>query len=370
MLGHKGASVHVREMARALHGLGADVIVASSRVQDEGASLTAGVAVCEIPPVVPLRLSEAALAGAVADQRARVLDLCRDIRPDVVYERFALFSDAGVRAARRLGIPHLLEVNSPLRAEARRWRTLPHEQIAEKMEREVCRDTRRILCVSAGVATAIAGWALPAKVEVLPNAIAPRLFEEPAALAGHDVPTIGFAGSLKPWHGIETMLDAAVAVVGARPVVRFEIVGDGPLLGAVRESGLVPRHVTLHGAVDHDRAAALIRTWDIGLAPYDYQPGFYFSPLKVLEYMAAGICPVASDQGQIRSLLGGGSRGVLVAPNDHEALTSALLDLLDDRPRIAELARAARGYVLARHTWERNASRVLELAALARSRAA
>lgn len=370
VLGHKGASVHVREMAGALHAAGAEVVVVSSRVHDAGASFEAGVALCAIPPVLPRECPQAALRAAIADQRDAVLELCRRLRPDIVYERFALFSDAGVHAARMCGIPHVLEVNSPLRAEAERWRVLPHEPIAVEMEQDVCRATDRILCVSDGVASAVAEWAGPTKIEVLPNAIARRLFCHPAALADHETPTIGFAGSLKPWHGIDTMLRALVAVLEACPDVQCEIVGDGPMLGVVRDSALDPKRLTVHGAVDHATAVALMQTWDVGLAPYAYQPGFYFSPLKVLEYMAAGICAVASDQGQIRSLLGDGARGVLVEPDDHHALAAALIDLLGDRPRIAALAVKARAYVLANHTWERNAARVLDIAAFLRSRAA
>ena len=52
--------------------------------------------------------------------------------------------------------------------------------------------------------------------------------------------------------------------------------------------------------------------WDVGVAPYLPLDDFYFSPLKVLEYMAVGLCPVASDLGDLPALLGDGGRGLLV----------------------------------------------------------
>jgi len=88
-------------------------------------------------------------------------------------------------------------------------------------------------------------------------------------------------------------------------------------------------------------------------------PGFYFSPLKVLEYMAAGICPVASDVGEIGALLGRGSRGVLLEPGSVDALAAALVELAGDRERARRLGARARDYVLAHHRWRDNAERVL-----------
>jgi glycosyltransferase involved in cell wall biosynthesis len=100
--------------------------------------------------------------------------------------------------------------------------------------------------------------------------------------------------------------------------------------------------------------------WDVGVAPYHPVPDFYFSPLKVLEYMAAGCCVAASDLGQIRVLLGNGDRGVLVPPGDPDELAGALLQLAREPRRAAELAARGRRFVLSRHTWVRNARTVLD----------
>jgi glycosyltransferase involved in cell wall biosynthesis len=99
--------------------------------------------------------------------------------------------------------------------------------------------------------------------------------------------------------------------------------------------------------------------WDVGLAPYLPLPDFYFSPLKVVEYMAAGACPVASDLGQIRPLLGAGDRGVLVEPGNGRALATAIVDLACDPARASALGERAARYVLASRTWSQNARRAL-----------
>jgi glycosyltransferase involved in cell wall biosynthesis len=104
---------------------------------------------------------------------------------------------------------------------------------------------------------------------------------------------------------------------------------------------------------------------DVGLAPYISCRDFYFSPLKVYEYMAAGLAVVASDMGQIAEVVDQGVDGWLCPPDDPHAWTMALR-LLHENPGMGpSLGRAARQKVLARHTWDAVALRVLDLAAAA-----
>lgn len=371
VLGHKGASVHLREMAGAMADLGAEVVIASSRTEALGAAIRPAVRVIEIPAVVGDGRSVGTVRRALASQRRAVRDVCLDVAPDIVYERFALFSDAGVRAAAGERLPHLLEVNSPLRAEARRWRTLPHPELAAELERAVCTGSERIFCVSSAVADAVCQWVTRDRVDVIPNGVAARLFASPATPPGSGPVTIGFAGSLKPWHGVETMMAALARVFDAGGDVRVEVAGAGPMLDAVRTHALPPERVSILGPLDHETVTSRMRMWHIGLAPYVRQPRFYFSPLKVLEYMASEVCPIASDLGQIHTLLGGGQRGVLVPAGDRAALASALASMVADPAAAARKAAAARAYVIATHTWRGNAARVIDLAGrVARRRAA
>jgi glycosyltransferase involved in cell wall biosynthesis len=155
------------------------------------------------------------------------------------------------------------------------------------------------------------------------------------------------------------LLDACATARTAEPTLHLEVVGDGPLEHLVRTHDLADDGLTVHGAVPHRRAIELMRGWDVGLAPYLSLDGFYFSPLKVVEYMAAGLCPVASALGEIPSLLGDGSRGVLVPAGDPDRLSAALIRLARNRETAHERGRRARRYVMQTHTWERNAGAVL-----------
>jgi glycosyltransferase involved in cell wall biosynthesis len=81
--------------------------------------------------------------------------------------------------------------------------------------------------------------------------------------------------------------------------------------------------------------------WDVGLAPYTAMEGFYFSPLKLAEYMAAGLCPIVSSIGGLAETVRHGEAGVVIPPDDPQALADALLALDRDRPRLRELGRRA-----------------------------
>jgi glycosyltransferase involved in cell wall biosynthesis len=354
VLGHKGASVHVRELIGALHRTGAEVHVASPRVAPEGDRLEAPVALHAIQPVLPKAHSDAAALGATVDRQAEeVFELAQALRVDAVYERFSLYSAAGARAAAALGVRHVVEVNAPLREEAARFRVLPHAEAAVRLEREALRDAERVLAVSAPLARRLVAGGVPADVvEVLPNAVDCERFAPPTRDPERFI--VGFAGSLKPWHGIEVLVQALAAV----PEAHLEVVGHGPCLDALDD--LPPERLTRLGTLRHDDATAAMSRWDAGLAPYLPLEGFWFSPLKVLEYMAAGCCPVVSDLGDARDVLGDGHRGVLVAPGDAAALAEAVRALARDRARARRLGSAARAWVAEERTWAAVAERVLD----------
>jgi glycosyltransferase involved in cell wall biosynthesis len=99
---------------------------------------------------------------------------------------------------------------------------------------------------------------------------------------------------------------------------------------------------------------AQLHRMDVGVAPYPATEPCYFSPLKVYEYLAAGLPVVASRVGQLPAVLGpdgGEPLGELVRPGDSAALAAALAGLRADVDRRRRLRTATRAAALERHTW-------------------
>jgi glycosyltransferase involved in cell wall biosynthesis len=82
--------------------------------------------------------------------------------------------------------------------------------------------------------------------------------------------------------------------------------------------------------VPHEDIPQWLGAMDLTVAPYVPLPDFYFSPLKIVESLAAGKPVVAPRLGQIVELLGDGIAGALYTPGSVEECAEAICSLLDD----------------------------------------
>ena len=120
----------------------------------------------------------------------------------------------------------------------------------------------------------------------------------------------------------------------------------------------------------HQAVPGLLAYADVGVAPYPELEDFYFCPLKVIEYLTAGLPVVASDLGDMAELVAHGQTGLLVAPGDTRALAHALTELHADPRQRARFGARARRRAETRHGWEVSAQRVEGFIAQAAARRA
>ena len=294
---------------------------------------------------------------------------------DFIYERYALFAHAGEALARELGVPHLLEVNAPLAEEQERTRGLLLKELARESERRVLEGSDAVIVVSRRLAEFAVGCGVAVeRVHVLPNAVDPRRFTGPAVpgplpgplaarLSGRNV--IGFVGTLKPWHGIETLIDAFALLRARHERAHLLIVGDGPGRAALVDQ--VARHgledaVTFTGAVAHDEIPGHLAAMDVAVAPGTPSENFYFSPIKLFEYLAAGRPVVAGAIGQIEELVTDGETALLFEPGRSDRLAATLERLVTDPALGRRIGENGRAWVCRERTWAANAARVVEIA--------
>lgn len=357
VFGTKGASVHVQEVVREFIRRGAHVTVFATRT---GADRPADLDRVEL---VHRPITTKETAEREAAQHAVGSEFAFQITAggfDLVYERYSLFSTALAQAA-PAGVPGILEVNAPLIDEQRTHRHLVDEKLAHRALVEQTSAAAHTIAVSAMVADWVVGTTGGAEVTVVPNGVnTDRIVPGEDPLEG-DRPTVVFVGTLKPWHGVETLVEAAAL---AQQNWDLCIIGHGPqseiLRARVKDAGLQHR-VSFTGAVTPEAVPGFLTGCSIATAPYPAvaTEDSYFSPLKVYEYLAAGLPVVASAIGQIPQILEGTDAGVLVPPSDAQALADAIDELVIDAERRNRMARNARALAVSRHSWSKAVDTIL-----------
>jgi hypothetical protein len=124
--GSKGASIHVQSVIQVLLERGHEVHLVTPRVGGEAPST---VTVHDLPAIGKGDKAEREVRARLSD--AEVATVLEAVDPDLVYERYSLWSAATMEHAASRGIPGVIEVNAPLIDEQAEHRTLLDREAAE-----------------------------------------------------------------------------------------------------------------------------------------------------------------------------------------------------------------------------------------------
>ncbi len=352
--GTLGGSVHVQAVAEGLAALGHEVHVATRRETGH----------------VDARVHWHAIGAPANRPQLRLLrsravrSLALQVQPDVVIERYHNFGGEGVLAARAVDAPVVLEVNAPI---------IDHE------------GSRKALVDRMLVVQPMKKWRTwqvdHADLVVTPSAaIVPsdvprsRILElewgaDTEKFAPHAAGSVPwprqpgsidcvFAGAFRAWHGAIQLVEAMrILHTQGRAMYRAVLIGDGPERPAAQGAAAGFNGVLFTGPIPHARMPAALAAADIGVAPFDVSQhpaltlDFYWSPLKIFEYMASGLPVVAPAIRRLRSLVADGTEGTLYEPATPEALAKAL-STLDNEVRRAAMGTAARDRAVREYSWQ------------------
>ena len=412
VFGRKGCSIHVQEVIRALLQRGHHVTLIAARLGGDPPADLAQVPLQRLPAIPKQDRAQREQAELAINLNLRfALEKAGPF--DLVYERYSLWSFAAMEYGRDHTIPAVLEVNAPLIEEQARYRQLVYPQKAQWVARRTFTASSALVAVSQGVADYLATFPETGdRVHVIPNGVnVARFVGHPnsgdgrghgvvqdgqvAALPqvgrGHDVVqpgyvaalpqvgrghpaptsapmslfTVGFVGTMKTWHGLPTLMAAFRRLYDSCPQARLLMVGDGPArsdCAAEMEQHGLGAAVQWVGAVEPEQIPHWLAQMDVAVAPYPPLEQFYFSPLKVYEYMAAGLPVIASDIGQLRQVITPGETGLLVPPGDVEALVQALLQLQQNPVLRQRLGQQAQRQIATHHTWLQVVDRICNVA--------
>lgn len=306
--GHGSASIHVVEFTAALARLGHEVVVFCVNGQGKVEAAAQTVKISPENGAIALREHLKANAHPVLAKETwsltlnpatvRAIKRQHERQPfDGIIERLSLWSAGAAAACRELGIRHVLEVNSPVLWEQRAYRDLGLERMAAALHDFTARSTSAIFTVSDALAETYRELGVRVPIRTLPNGVdvdrfRPGLRSRPRPAWAHGF-VVGLVGTMKPFHDLDAVAQAAAALPhGARIVA----IGEGPgrpqleASEAARSGKLV-----MPGAVRREEVPGLLGWCQAGLVPAT--PGHpYLSPLKLPEYLAAGL-PVIVARG-------------------------------------------------------------------------
>ncbi|MCP1772673.1 glycosyltransferase involved in cell wall biosynthesis [Neisseria perflava] len=373
VFGTKGASVHVQEVIKGMLQKGLDVTLFAQRLGGEVPEALQSVKIVKLDKL-PKNSAEVRAQAALAANEKLLQRLAEEAPFDWVYERYSLWSNAGMRFARENGCTGILEVNAPLIEEQKKHRELPLEAEAQKIAATVFGLADAMIAVSPGVKQYLETFEqAKGRVHVIANGVSLERFAVAAEgnaqrlgrLEAGDNITVGFLGTLKPWHGLATLVDAWTLLRQRGQNVRLLIVGDGPEYESIHSniaSNSLLDAVTFAGAVQPEDVPHWLGQMDIAVAPYPQMDNFYFSPLKIYEYMAAGIPVVATRVGHLENVVSDGINGILVEAENPTVMADCIQTLINQPNCLQALGLAARQTAEQEHSWLSVVERIQDIA--------
>lgn len=177
----------------------------------------------------------------------------------------------------------------------------------------------------------------------------------------------GYFGHLYPGRGIEVV----EAMAAARPDVLFLVYGGTEADLAVRRSTCRLDNLCFMGHVPHPAARELMCLMDVLLMPYQesvsigvagHDTARWMSPMKMFEYLGAGVPIISSDLPVLREVLSDARNALLASPSDAGAWISALARLDNNPALAARIGSTAHVEYQEKHTWTRRAEQIIAAA--------
>jgi glycosyltransferase involved in cell wall biosynthesis len=292
---------------------------------------------------------------------------------DFVYERYCIYQSATSRAARKRGVPLILEFNASI-DETKLTDGLGLRPLAAMVEKAVTGSADAVLTVSGVLRDELVRRGLPGeKIHVMHNAV--NLDRFSPSISGDQVRqkfgfsrshvVVGFVGGFSVWHGAHLLLEAAPLALAKNLNIRFLMVGgrEGNQrfenFKKTAERTNLSEVFRFSGEVPSERVPEHIAAMDICIIPWATE---YGSPTKTFEYMGMGKALVAPRVKALKEVLEHEESALLVDTGNVEQMARALITLASDGLMRETLGRNARKLVEEKYNWDRNAATTVEIA--------
>ena len=368
--GQEPESVHIDAIVGALRAMGHDVKIVSpvSEPRRSGAEERPSL-LGRVKAALPGAAFEMLQIGYNAVVWARLRRAIQEYRPDLIYERHALYMFGGVLASRQAGVPLVLEVNTAYAQAWAKYFALRFQAVARLVERWTLSRADHLITVTDVMRGKIEDLGIdPSRITVSHNAVDPEVMD-PARFdrtrlrgaLGLQGFTVGFVGTMNRWQGIAKFFNVFDKAFARAPDLQFLMVGDGEFRAEL-ESRCASRawasRVRFVGRKRHSEVPDLIAAMDACML---LDSNDYGSPMKVFEYMALAKPVIAPRVAPVLEVMRDRDTALLIDPGDAEQMVDAICELHADAALRERLAQAGRAQVLRRHTWSRNAAEIVAI---------
>lgn len=260
-----------------------------------------------------------------------------------------------------------LEVNSAHFDES--FSALPLRSLFQKWEVSRFLHTDAITVVSSYLKTYLQNYGVPAeKILVNQNGVDAAVIEQTESVdvrEQYNIPPdaflIGYIGGMERFRRLPEVI-ASVAQLrrAGNDDIYLLMVGDGVDMPAVKgaikaEHDLLAHAVKLAGWQKHDKIPKFLAAFDIAVFPFT---NAYCSPLKLFEYLAAGLPVIGPDTPAVREVFEDGVH-LRLARQDGSNFNEAIMQMKTDSAMRGELSKNGQRLVMKEYTWEKNAKRVV-----------
>lgn len=308
------------------------------------------------------------MAGYIERFATRLEEVAREHRAGLIHaSSFQNNGLAGLRAARRLGIPFVYEMRGledlmKISRNPEFGRTDAYTYMTG-LELHIVQNADLTFVITEALREEMIRRGGPAdRIAVLPNGVHTAQFEprqpdeellEELGLRGKTV--IGYAGGLVDYEGLDLLLHAAAELKRTRDDFAVIIVGDGHFEGHLhrlaRELDVLDV-VTFTGRVPHEQVARYLSIFQITPFPRLPLPVCeLISPIKPFESMAMGKACISSSVAALTEIVEPGVRGLVFEKGNASDFARQIARYLDDPELREQMGRQAREWVLAERDW-------------------
>ena len=268
-------------------------------------------------------------------------------------------------AARRLGIPFFYEMRGLW--ELTRVSRMPEFEGSEAykqglaLEGFVARSADRLYVISEALGRyAVENWGVdPAKMALLPNCVDPAHFVTADSVLV-EAKTIGYAGSLLDYEGLDVLIRALALLKAQRIVLNLRIVGDGEVRRALealtRELGLTAQVHFFGRLVPELARDVILRSAVVCLPRKPFEVCQIVTPIKLVEALAMGKPVIVPDLPVFKDELCsevGHTPGWFFKAGDAADLAGVLKTAFADAEGLADKSMSARAHAVTMRNWQR-----------------